>query len=148
MLPALSAILQVASVATVISAILGIWLGHCLQHKRAAIAVASAPLVLPPTIICAYFLIRPFTAAVAVAAAAAHWIPALARSARLAFQSLDPDVVNAARIAGGSEWRVFWRIALPLSSRPLLLAAAWGFVLVASEYAATLWIARVHLPRP
>ena len=53
MLPALSAIVRVAAAATAMSAILGIWLGHYLQQKRAA-AFASAPLLLPPTIICAY----------------------------------------------------------------------------------------------
>jgi molybdate transport system permease protein len=142
MLPALRSVLQVAAAATAISVLFGICLGHYLQGRRAATAIASAPLLLPPTIVCAYFLIRPFTVAVAIAAAIVHWIPALARSARRAFESLDREVLNAARIGGATEWRVFWRISLPLSFRPLLSAAAWSFALIASEYAATLWIAR------
>jgi molybdate transport system permease protein len=142
--PAILATLQVAAGATAISLLLGTWLGHWLRGRRTAIAAASAPLILPPTIICSYFLFRPFTIAIAISAAAVHWVPALARSARVAFQSLDPQMLNAARIAGASEWRVFWRVALPLSVRPLLSAAAWGFGLIASEYAATLWIAQVH----
>lgn len=140
--------LRVAGAATVLSLVLGTWLGHWLQGRKAAIAGASVPLLLPPTIVCAYFLFRPFSVAVAIAAALVHWVPALGRSARIAFQSLDLQVLNAARIAGASEWRVFCRVTLPLSFRPLLTSAAWAFGLIASEYAATLWIAHVHLTRP
>lgn len=146
--PAILATIQVAAGAAALSLVLGIWLGHWLQGRRAAIATASVPLILPPTIICGYFLFRPFTASVAIAAALVYWVPALARSARLAFQSLDRQTLNAARIAGATEWRVFCRVMLPLSLGPLLSAAAWAFGLIASEYAATLWIAQIHLTRP
>ena len=146
--PVILATLRVAAGATAVSLVLGTWLGHWLQGRKAATAGASAPLLLPPTIICGYFLIRPFTLTAAIAAAAVYWIPALARSARAAFQSLDGHVLNAARIAGASEWRVFWRVALPLSWRALFSAAAWAFGMIASEFAATLWIAHVHLTRP
>jgi molybdate transport system permease protein len=140
--------LRVAAAATALSFVLGTWLGYWLQGRKAAVAGASVPLILPPTIICAYFLFRPFTVTVATVAAVVHWIPALARSARHAFQALDLQVLNAARIAGATEWRVFCRVTLPLSLRPLLSAAAWAFGLIASEYAATLWIAQIHLTRP
>lgn len=146
--PAVADVLRVSAAATILSLLLGAWLGHWLQGRKAAVAGASAPLLLPPTIICSYFLFRPFTAAIAIAAALVHWVPALARSARLVFQSLDRQTLDAARIAGASEWRVFCRVTLPLSFRPLLSAGGWAFGLIASEYAAALWIARVHLTRP
>lgn len=146
--PAIFATLRVSAGATAISLVLGTWLGYWLQGRKAASAGASVPLILPPTIICAYFLFRPFTVTIAVAAALVYWIPALARSARIAFQALDSQVLNAARIAGATEWRVFSRVTLPLSLWPLLSSAAWAFGLIASEYAAALWIAQIHLNRP
>jgi ABC-type molybdate transport system permease subunit len=145
--PAALETLRVAAVGTLASVVLGVWLGHMLRG-RAAIAAASAPLILPPTIVCAYFLFRPFTEAVAIGAAILYGLPFLARAARLEFQRLDRQTLNAARSVGASEWRVFWRIALPLTVRPLAAAAALIFLRIGAEYAATLWIARIQSPRP
>lgn len=139
---AVAATLRVASSATAVSLVLGVWLGRLLRARRMAAVALSLPL--PPTIICTYFLVRDFTEAVAIAAGTLYWLPSLARSSRLAFQSVDRRYLNAAQTLGASEWRVFWRIDLPLAIRPVLAAAATGFVLIAAEYAATLWIAQIH----
>jgi molybdate transport system permease protein len=142
------ATLRVAAEATALSLFLGVWLGRLLQGRKAAGAAACGLLILPPTIICSYFLFRPFTAAVAIGAATFYGLPFLALAACLVFQSLDGATLNAARIAGASEWRVFWRIALPLALRPLLAAAAIIFARIGTEYAATLWIAQVQSIQP
>jgi molybdate transport system permease protein len=144
--PAVAQTLRVAAAATAISLVLGIWLGHLLEGRKPAALALWVPL--PPTIICSYFLVRAFTEQVAIAAATLYWLPALARSARSAFQSVDRRYLDAARVVGASEWRVFWRIGLPLAMRPVLSAAASAFALIAAEYAATLWIAQVHAVRP
>ena len=136
--------LRVAAAATAISLVLGIWLGRFLQGRPAAVLAASFPLVLPPTIVCSYFLVRAFTEPVAVAAATLYGLPFLARSARLALQTVDRQYADAGRIAGASDWRVFWQITLPLTIRPVLAAAAIVYARVGTEYAATLWIAQVH----
>jgi ABC-type sulfate transport system permease component len=73
----------------------------------------------------------------------------LIRSARMAFRAAGEDYVNAARSLGASEWRIFWRVMLPLSFRPILTASAIVFARVFTEFAATLWLAaRLAKPLP
>ena len=132
----------VAAAATAISLAGGLWLGLRLHARPKAAVVAALPLLLPPTIICGYFLLPVFTPPAAVALATLYGLPYLARSARLAFGSLAPEYANGARSAGASEWRVFWRITLPLAWRPVMAAAGLVFGRVLTEYAAALWIAR------
>jgi len=139
--PLLIQILGVAGAATSISLAGSLWLGLWLQHNRSATAVASLLLLLPPTVICGYFVLPAFTPATAVALATLYGLPFLARSALLAFGSLRPQYANGARSAGASEWQVFWRVTLPLAYRPLLAASGIVFARVVTEYAATLWIA-------
>jgi molybdate transport system permease protein len=146
-MPLLIATLRVAAAATAISLVLGIWLGHFLEGRRAAVLAVSIPLALPPTIVCSYFLVHVFSEPVAVAAAVLWGLPFLAWSARRAFAAVDRDYLDAGRMAGASEWRVFRLITLPLAIRPLLAAAALLFARIGTEYALTLWIVRVH-PRP
>jgi molybdate transport system permease protein len=121
--------------ATAISLVLGLWLGYILQGRPLPAVFAAAPLLLPPTLIGAWFLLPWFTLPVAVLAASAFGVPFLLLSSRIAFGRLDPGFLNTARSLGASEWRVFWRIALPLAWRPILAAAAILFVRVATELA-------------
>lgn len=47
--------------------------------------------------------------------------------------------INAARGLGASEWRVFWRIGLPLSVRPIVTSAALVLLGVLAAVAVFLW---------
>jgi len=49
-------------------------------------------------------------------------------------QELNRDYGDAARSLGSTEWRIFWRVMLPLGWRPILAAAALGFVRVLVEW--------------
>jgi molybdate transport system permease protein len=139
--PLLLQIPGVAGAATLISLAGGLWLGHWFPRNPTAAAVAWLALMLPPTVICGYFLLPVFTPPVATAAATLYGLPFLGRSAWLAFGSLRPDYANGARSSGASEWRVFWRVTLPLAYRPVLASAGIVFGRILTEYAATLWIA-------
>jgi ABC-type molybdate transport system permease subunit len=86
---------------------------------------------------------RRFTIETAIAAGVLYGLPFAARAARLEFQRLDHQTMNAARISGASEWRVFWRIALPLTCRPLAAAAVMLFARLGTECALALWIAQL-----
>ena len=145
--------LRVAGLAAAISLALGLWLAWLLAHrdfpgKDALGAAVSMLHALPPTVICTYLLFlfdgRPqaFTWRAAVLAAVAGSFPALARTSRATFEALDRACQNSARSLGASEWRVFWRIALPLGWRPILAAAAVAFARVLTEFAAVLIVAR------
>jgi molybdate transport system permease protein len=138
--------LRVASAATAASLVLGIWFGYLLQSRPRAAVLLSLPLALPPTIVCAYFLAPHFTWQLAAAAGALYAVPFLGRSARIAFDEIGSEYTHAARSLGASEWRVFWRVGLPLAGRPILAATAIVFARMASEFAlvaAIAWYTRL-----
>jgi molybdate transport system permease protein len=82
-----------------------------------------------------------FTASAAVIAAMLHGIPLLVKSTRAALETIDHDFERAGRSLGASEWRVFWRISLPLARRPLAAATALAFARSLGDFGATLMIA-------
>jgi len=107
----------------------------------------ALPLILPPPIVSAYFLTRPgFTWQIAVAAGVVAALPYLTRAVHAEFRRLDPVYQNAARSLGASNWRVFWRVTLPLTYRPILAASSLAFARVATELLLTLGIASVLAP--
>src|SRR5215475_105690 len=130
----------VASVATAISLAGGVWVGYRIQGNRKASAAASLFLVLPPTIICAWLLLPVFNWWIGAAAASLYGTPFLARTSRIAFQAVPRDYTDAARGLGAPESRVFWRVVVPLSYRPVLSGAAIIFARVLTEFAAAVWI--------
>src|SRR6185436_18984035 len=80
--------------ATAISLVPGLWLGYTMQGRRLTAAFAAAPLLLPPTLIGAWFLLPWFTLPVAVLAGSVFGIPFLLLSSCIAFQRLDPGFLN------------------------------------------------------
>jgi molybdate transport system permease protein len=157
--------LEVATIATALSALAGVWLAWLLANrmfpgKDVLDAVTALPLALPPTVL-GYYLLTVlgrnswigrawenvtgspivFTASAAVIAAMLHAIPLLVKSTRAALESVDHDFERAGRSLGASEWRVFWRISLPLARRPLAAATALAFARSLGDFGATLMIA-------
>lgn len=67
--------------------------------------------------------------------------PLFVRSARVAFEELDPRLEAIARTLGAGEWRVFRTISLPLAARGL--AAGWllAFARALGEFGATIMVA-------
>lgn len=135
--------LRVAALATVISLAIGLWLGW-----RRWQAFVALQLALPPTILCSYFLFRPLTWQVATIAGILYGLPFLARSTAAALQSIDPTYENAARSLGASEWRILYRVSLPLAFRPIAAAAAIVFARVLTEYAVTFLLAGRPMAAP
>jgi len=157
--------LKVAAIATALSLALGLWLAYLLANRRFRAkemldAVVALPLVLPPTVLGYYLLVlfgRPsplgrlyewafgsplvFTWQAAVLAAMFHAIPLLVISARAAFESVDRSYERAARNLGASEWRVFWRVTLPLAHRSILAAAILAFARTLGDFGITIMIA-------
>lgn len=157
--------LRVAACATLISLALGLWLAYLLANsefrgKEVADALITLPLVLPPTVLGYYLLVvlsrhsavgrlyesafgQPlvFTWQAAVVASTFHAIPLLVKSARAALESVDRTYERAARNLGASEWRVFWRISLPLARRSIVAASVLAFARSLGDFGATLMIA-------
>jgi molybdate transport system permease protein len=70
-----------------------------------------------------------------------HAIPLLVKSARAALETVDRSYEKAARNLGASEWRVFWRVTLPLSRRSIVAASVLAFARALGDFGATLMIA-------
>ena len=157
--------LEVAVIATVLSLALGLWLAWLLVNRdfrgrEILDALTTLPLALPPTVLGYYLLVTlgrnswpgrawesitgeplVFTAKAAVIAAALHAIPLVVKSSRTALESIDRACERAARSLGASEWRLFWKISLPMARRPIAAAAALAFARCLGDFGATLMIA-------
>src|SRR5207247_5445675 len=64
-----------------------------------------------------------------------------ARTARLAFERVDPRLEAVARTLGLGPWRVFLGVTLPLARSGLLAAAILGFGRALGEFGATVIVA-------
>ena len=65
----------------------------------------------------------------------------MAKTARAAFEGVDPDLENAARTLGASEVGIFFRVSLPLAWRGILSGAMLAFARAMGEFGATLMVA-------
>ena len=77
----------------------------------------------------------------AVLAALLHSAPLLIKTSRAALESVDHSYERAARVLGASEWRLFWRVTLPLAWRSILAGAALCFARSLGDFGATLMVA-------
>jgi molybdate transport system permease protein len=157
--------LRVAFVSTAVALAAGLWLAYILANrefrgKEVLDAAVTLPLVLPPTVLGYYLLVLigrasplgklwehafgsplVFTWKAAVVAALLHSLPLLVKSARAALESVDRSCERAARTLGASEWKLFWRVTLPLARRSILAATALAFARSLGEFGATLMVA-------
>jgi molybdate transport system permease protein len=63
------------------------------------------------------------------------------KSARAALESVDRSFERAARTLGASEWRLFWRVTLPLARRSILAATVLAFARALGDFGVTLMVA-------
>jgi len=67
--------------------------------------------------------------------------PLLVRSARVAFEEVNPRLEQIARTLGAGDARVFWRITLPLAGRGILGGMILAFARALGEFGATIMVA-------
>jgi molybdate transport system permease protein len=67
--------------------------------------------------------------------------PLMYKTSRGAFEQIDPNILNAARTLGASEWKVFWRVSVPLAWPGIAAATALSFARSMGEFGATLMVA-------
>src|SRR5258708_24564142 len=150
--------LRVGAVSTGIAVALGLWIAWILANrsfrgKEVVDAAVPLPLVLPRTVLGYYLLVAlgrlspigkfyewvfghplVFTWQAAVVAALFHATPLLIKSARAAFESVDHSYERAGRSLGASEFRLFWRVTLPLTRRSVIAAAALAFACALRDF--------------
>jgi molybdate transport system permease protein len=157
--------LKVAGCATALNLVLGVAAGYLLARRsfvgrELLDALLTLPMVLPPTVLGYYLLVLIgkrgwlgawlyetwginliFTWQGAVIAAALVAFPLVLKSARSAFEGVDPQLEKAARVLGLSEWAVFFRVTLPLAWRGILAGVLLAFARALGEFGATLMVA-------
>ena len=156
--------LKVAGWATLLATVAGTAAAYGLSRWRwpgrdLLDAILTLPLVLPPTVLGYYLLVLlgrrgiigetlakwnielVFTWQGAVIAAAIVAFPLVFKSARAAFENVDAQLENAARVLGVGEAGVFFRVTLPLAARGIVAGVLLAFARALGEFGATLMIA-------
>ncbi|GAA5784580.1 molybdenum ABC transporter permease subunit [Chitiniphilus shinanonensis] len=157
--------LRVAGLATLFALGIGIgvaWLlaRRAFRGKELLDTLLTLPMVLPPTVLGYYLLVLLgrhgwlggwlreqfginliFSWQGAVIAAAVVAFPLVFKPARAAFESVDPQLEDAARVLGQHEIAVFCRVTLPLAWRGILAGALLAFARAMGEFGATLMVA-------
>jgi molybdate transport system permease protein len=161
---ALGLSLKVALWATLLDVIAGVALGYLLARVRfpgrdTLDALLTLPMVMPPTVLGYYLLViigrngplghwlqqfginLIFTWQAAVLAAAVVAFPLVLKAARSAFETVDTQLEDAARVLGVSGFGVFLRVTLPLAWRGVLAGTLLAFARSMGEFGATLMVA-------
>ena len=157
--------LKVAGWATALNLVFGVGVGYAMARWRfagreLADALLTLPMVMPPTVLGYYLLVLIgthgpigawllqhfgirliFTWQAAVIAATVVSFPLVFKSARAAFETVDPQLEDAARLLGLSEAAVFFRVSLPLAWRGVLAGLLLSFARALGEFGATLMVA-------
>jgi molybdate transport system permease protein len=68
-------------------------------------------------------------------------LPLLIRSARIAFEEVNPRLEQIARTLGAGNWRVFFTITVPLAVRGIVAGMILAFARALGEFGATIMIA-------
>ncbi len=121
--------------------------------------IFTIPMVLPPTV-CGFLLLMllgrntafgrffqdvgfplAFSWQATVIAAVVVAFPLMYRSARGAFESLDPNMLDAARTLGWSDGRIFVRLMLPLAWSSIASGTVLAFARALGEFGCTLFLA-------
>jgi len=149
--------LEIATIAMIVSLVVGSGLALLLGWRKLPArdlvdAVVSAPLVLPPTVL-GYYLFTAlgvfgttfvFNFRGAVIAATVGSLPLVVRTVRVGLESVEPNLVAAARTLGASPARVLATVTLPLAGPGIAAAAMLGFARALGDYGITQVVASAH----
>jgi len=157
--------LRVALIATALTAVLGVGGAYVLARsdfpgRDLLEAVASLPIVLPPTVLGYYLLVsigrespigrayeatfgRPlvFTWQAAVVAATIASLPYCLRTATAAIAAIDPAYEEAARVAGLHGAPLAFTVILPLARRGIVAGIALAFARALGDFGTTMMVA-------
>lgn len=164
-MPALWLSLKVAGWATAINLVLGVATGFFLARFRfpgrdLLDTLLTLPMVMPPTVLGYYLLVLVgrnsalgswlyenlgvslmFSWQGAVLASSVVAFPLVFKPARAAFENVDGQLEQAAKVLGLPALAVFFRVTLPLAWRGILAGLLLAFARALGEFGATLMIA-------
>jgi len=150
--------------ATLITIIIGVpaaWIvaSYNVRFKGLLDSILTLPMILPPTVAGFFLLVLLgkrgvvgrllermdisviFTWQAAMIAAAVVAFPLMYKTARSAFEQIDRNVLDAARLLGASEWKVFLRVAVPMAWPGIAAGVLLSFARALGEFGATMMVA-------
>ena len=156
--------IKTSLLATFITFFLGIGTAYIVANykgkwKGFIDGIFTLPLILPPTVLGFFLLlicgkngpigkllklfdtniIFSWTATVIAATVVAF--PMMYRSARSAFEQIDTNLIAAAKTLGLSNWKIFYKIAIPLAWPGIIGGVVLSFARALGEFGATLMLA-------
>jgi molybdate ABC transporter permease protein len=156
--------LKTATLATLFAFVLGLaaayWMLDYRGKGKALIeGMLLLPLILPPTVagfllllllgknsllgqvLLSFNITIVFTWYAAVVTATVVAFPLMYKTTLGAFEQIDVSLLQVARTLGASEWKIFWRITLPLALPGVLAGVTLAFARALGEFGATLMLA-------
>ena len=157
--------LRVATIATAITTVFGVAGAYALARfefpgRGLVEAVASLPIVLPPTVLGYYLLVSigrnspigrgyealfgrqlVFTWQAAVLAAAVASLPYCLRTATAAIAAIDAGYEEAARVAGLHGTRLAFIVTLPMAGRGIIAGISLAFARALGDFGTTIMVA-------
>ena len=156
--------IKTATVATIITFVFGIvisyWMSNFKGKSKGLIdGLFTLPLILPPTVVGFFLLLicgkngpvgkllelfntsLIFSWAATVLAAIVVSFPMMYRTTRSAFEQIDINILSAARTLGLSEFKIFYKIAIPLAMPGIIGGLVLSFARAIGEFGATLMLA-------
>ncbi|MEI8216491.1 MAG: molybdate ABC transporter permease subunit [Eubacteriales bacterium] len=156
--------IKITFTATLIIFFLGLFTAWLMTNYRGRWqglldGILTLPLVLPPTVAGFGILLLigkngpignflnlfgvniVFSWYAAVIAATVVAFPLMYKTSRGAFEQIDPNILNAARTLGVSEWKIFWKVTVPMAWPGIAAATALAFARSLGEFGATLMVA-------
>ena len=157
--------IKTACLSTVITFFLGLLAAWFVARSKSRFkgvidSILMLPLILPPTVIGFFllvffgkngpigsFLYESFSVSViftwtaTVIAATVVSFPLMYKTARGAFEQVDDNLIYSARTLGAKEWRIFWKVVVPVAWPGICAGAVLAFARGLGEFGATLMIA-------
>ncbi|MGL5312585.1 MAG: molybdate ABC transporter permease subunit [Peptostreptococcaceae bacterium] len=156
--------LKTAFLATSITFVIGIVVSYLMANYRGKYkglfdGIFTLPLVLPPTVVGFFLLLLLgknsfigqfllkfdftiiFSWWATIISATVVAFPMMYRTSRAAFEQIDSNMISSARTLGLSEWKIFYKIAIPLAWPGIIAGVVLSFARALGEFGATLMIA-------
>ena len=156
--------IKTALTATMITFFLGIFAANKInkinpKHKGILDSLFTLPMVLPPTVIGFFLLVILgrngfigkllysiginviFSWGATVIATVVVSFPLMYSTAKGAFEQIDKNILNAAQTMGVSNFKIFWKIMIPLAWPGIAAGTILSFARALGEFGATLMIA-------
>ncbi|CUU47462.1 MULTISPECIES: molybdate ABC transporter permease subunit [Clostridium] len=156
--------IKTATLSTTITFFLGIivsyWMSNFKGKSKGIIdGLFTLPLILPPTVVGFFLLLicgkngpigklldlfntsLIFSWSATVIAAIVVSFPMMYRTTRSAFEQIDINILSAARTLGLSEFKIFYKIAIPLAMPGIIGGLVLSFARAMGEFGATLMLA-------